>query len=492
MSYLVALDAGASEVKVSIFDRAGAEVANARRDCPSEAPQPGWAECPPEVLTRWPLDVLREALETSGVPLDEVAAVGVTGSRATVLPVGRDGEPCGSAIFWYDRRASGAADELGLRLDGPDRFQQLTGIPLDATPSVAKIMWLRRHQSRIFDAAALFAIPQSAVLNALTGSGWSCDASYGSYVGLMDLETRRWNDELLAASGISAAALPELVAPGTVTGTIGATAAAATGLPRSVKVVASGSDSACFKIGAGIEGTGVASIYIGTAGVVGVITNRPVRDPRLTCCPSALPGYWDTEGLLLSAGSAYRWLRDLLNVARPDGGTRSFGDLDALAAEAPPGSDGLLVVPHLAGSGTPLWRADASGVVSGLRLSHSLSSLARAVLEGVAYAQRHALDAVAEHVSPLSRLRFTGGGAASALWAQIIADVTGIPVSVPASRESTALGAALIAGVAAGIYSDHRCAIAAAAGPERQFQPDAVAHETYVAGYRSYVEVAER
>jgi xylulokinase len=492
MSYLIALDAGASEIKVSIFDRAGHEVANARRDCPSNAPQPGWAECPPEVLTRWPLEILREALETSSVPLDEIVAVGVTGSRATVLPIGGDGEPCGSTIFWYDRRASEEADELGRRLDGPDRFQQLTGIPLDATPSVAKIMWLRRHRSHIFDTAALFAIPQSAVLNALTGSGWSCDVSYGSYVGLMDLETRRWNNELLAASGISSAALPELVPAGTVTGTVGAAAAAATGLARSVKVVASGSDSACFKIGAGIEGTGVASIYIGTAGVVGVITDRPVRDARLTCCPSALPGYWDTEGLLLTAGSAYRWLRDLLNEAQSGGGSRTFSDLDTLAAKAPPGSDGLLMVPHLAGSGTPLWRAKASGLVSGLRLSHTLSSLIRAVLEGVAYAQRHALDAVAEHVSPLSRLRFTGGGAASALWAQIIADVTGIPVSVPASRESTALGAALVAGVAAGMYPDYRSAIAAVAGPERHFQPDSAAYETYAAGYRSYLEVAER
>ena len=491
-SYLVALDAGASEIKVAIFDSAGAEVGSARRDCPSVAPQPGWAECPPEVLTDWPLEVLGEAVAASGIDPRAVAAIGVTGSRATVMPVAGNGEPCGPVIFWYDRRAQAAADELGRRLGGPERFLQLTGVPLDATPSVTKIMWLRHHQPETFAAAAAFVIPQSAVLNSLTGAGWYCDESYGSYVGLMDIATRRWNEELLAAAELNAAALPVLVAAGSVVGTLSAAAAAATGLPQSVKVVASGSDSACFKIGAGIEGTGVASIYIGTAGVVGVITDRPALDPRLTCCPSALPGYWDAEGLLLTAGSAYRWLRDLLNAAQRDGGSYRFEDLDALAAQAPPGSDGLLVVPHLAGAGTPLWSAAASGVVAGLRLSHTPASLARGVLEGVAYAQKHALDAVAEHVSPIDRLRFTGGGAASPLWAQIIADVTGVPVTVPASRESTSLGAALIAGVAGEVYPDFHAAIAAAAGPERQFQPDPAAQEIYAAGYRSYLEAVSR
>ena len=490
MSCLVALDAGASEIKASVFASDGRERGGASRDCPSDAPAPGWAQCGGEVLTEWPLQVLRDAVADAGVRPDEIDAIGVTGSRATVLPIGAHGSPAGPVIFWYDRRAQAQAAALERTL-GAERFLALTGIPLDPTPSATKMMWLREHRPEVAAAATTYAIPQTVVLNRLAGGGWWCDESYGPYVGLMDLNSRRWSDELLAAAQVDAGTLPELVAPGTVVGPLSPAAAEAAGIAAGVPVVASGSDAACFKIGAGIEETGIASIYIGTAGVLGVITDRPVMDPRLTCCPSALPGYWDAEGLLLTAGSAYRWVRELVSDPERAGGPMSFAELDALAGQAPAGSDGLLVVPHLAGAGTPLWRSDAAGQVLGVRLSHGRSHLARAVLEGVAYAQRHALMALQECVARIDGLRFTGGGAASTLWSQILADVTGLPVTVPESRQSTALGAALIAGVAAGVYADHRAAIAAVRGPERRFTPEAAHRAAYDAAFRSYLRAAE-
>ena len=381
MSCLVALDAGASEIKASVFASDGRERGGASRDCPSDAPAPGWAQCGGEVLTEWPLQVLRDAVADAGVRPDEIDAIGVTGSRATVLPIGAEGSPVGPVIFWYDRRAQAQAAALERTL-GAERFLALTGIPLDPTPSVTKMMWLREHRPEVAAAATTYAIPQTVVLNRLAGGGWWCDESYGPYVGLMDLSSRRWSDELLAAAQVDAATLPELVAPGTVVGPLSPAAAEAAGIAAGVPVVASGSDAACFKIGAGIEETGIASIYIGTAGALGVIIDRPVMDPRLTCCPSALPGYWDAEGLLLTAGSAYRWVRELVSDPERAGGPMSFAELDALAGQAPAGSDGLLVVPHLAGAGTPLWRSDAAGQVLGVRLSHGRSHLARAVLEG--------------------------------------------------------------------------------------------------------------
>ena len=489
MSHLVALDAGASEIKASVFSSDGRERGGAGRDCPSDAPAPGWAQCAGEVLTEWPLRVLREAVADAGIRSDEIEAIGVTGSRATVVPVGADGNPAGPVIFWYDRRARAESDALERTL-GSERFLALTGIPLDPTPSVTKMMWLREHRPKVAASAVMYAIPQTVVLNRLTGGGWCCDESYGPYVGLMDLGSRRWSDELLGAAQVDAATLPRLVAPGTVVGRLAPAAADACRIAAGVPVVAAGSDAACYKIGAGIEQTGIASTYIGTAGALGVITDRPVMDPRLTCCPSALPGYWDAEGLLLTAGSAYRWVRELVSDPERAGGPLPFAELDELATRTPAGSDGLLVVPHLAGAGTPLWRSDASGQVLGLRLSHGRGHLARAVLEGVAYAQRHALMALAECVS-IDGLRFTGGGAGSTLWSQILADVTGLPVTVPQSRQSTALGAALIAGVAVGVYADHRAAVAAVRGTERRFMPDPAHRATYDEAFRSYLRAAE-
>ena len=491
MTHIAAIDAGASEIKVSVFDASGREVASAARDCPSDSPSAGWAQCSPDVLMQWPMEVLKEAVVQSEVAASDIAAIGVTGSRATILPVGHDGQAVGPVIFWYDRRGQHAVDQITNQL-GSDEFFRRTGVPLDPTPSITKILWLRDEQPQIYSATSLFALPQTVVLNTLTGSGWFCDDSYGSYYGFMDLKTRSWDDSLLGFAGISEENLPQLVAPGTVVGSLGQSAAAATGLAPETKVVAAGSDASCCKLGAGVEGTGIASIYIGTAGVVGVIAERPVFDNRLTCCPSALPGCWDADGLLLTAGSAYRWLREMLSSVPGASGALSFKDLDAMAAQVSPGSEGVVVVPHFAGAGTPLWNSDASGNIVGLRLSHGAAHLARAVLEGVVFALRHALDALGEHVVPINSLQLTGGGGGSELWSQILADATGIPVSVPSSQQSTSLGAAMMAGVAAGVYSNHSEAINAMSNIERSFEPDPSNRAVYETAYGCYLHAVRQ
>jgi len=491
MSYLAAVDAGASEIKASIFDSAGNEIANARRDCPVESPTPGWAECSADVLLQWPLEVIGEAIANSRLRGDDIEAIGITGSTGTVLPIGGDGKARGPVILWYDSRARSVVPELTERLS-PERFAELTGVPLDHVPAVSKIIWLRAEQPDVYAATAVFAHPQTAVLHAVTGSEWYCDDSHGSYMGLMDLEAKCWSDELLAASGIRAELLPQLVVPGTVVGTPSAAVVRKTGLSPRTKVVAAGADASCFALGAGLEGSGTASVYIGTAGVVGVITAKPVRDRRLTCTPSALPGHWDVQGLLLTGGSAYKWVRNLLSDSTGGKEALGFEDLNDLAAGVPPGSEGVIVVPHLAGAGTPLWNPGAGGMIVGLRLSHGRAHVVRAVLEGVAFSERHALETLQEVVSPIRRLRFSGGGSASELWSQIIADVTGLPVSVPVSSESTALGAAIVAGVAAGVFSDFRTAVAAMSRTARQYEPNKAHSTVYEAAYQCYLQTLSR
>lgn len=373
MSLIAAVDAGASEVKASFFDLEGREVAHASRDCPTESPASGWAQGTPEVLLRMPLDVLREAFAQSGASPSDIVAIGVTGSRATILPLDRSGDPLGPVIFWYDLRSDAETAALAETF-GADRFFETTGVPLDRTPSITKILWLRSNMPEAYAKADVFALPQTVVLNALTGKGWFCDASYGPYYGLMDLSTGRWSDDLIAVTGIEAARIPELIAPGTRVGGLSDEAAQATGMLSGTPVVAAGSDAACFKLGAGVTGSGRAALYIGTVGAVGTISARPILDKRLTCCPSALPGCFDVDALLLTGGSAYRWVRDLLVGA---GAELSFSDLDRSAAQAPAGSEGLVIVPHLAGAGSPLWNPAATGMVSGLRLSHGHGHLAR-------------------------------------------------------------------------------------------------------------------
>ena len=487
MSYLAAVDAGASAIKVSIFDSTGNEIVGVHRDCPVESSKPGWAECPSDILLQWPLELLEEALQSSGIQGDAIRAVAITGSTGTMLPVGADGMSTGPVILWYDSRARSAVTELTRGLS-PDRFAQLTGVPLDHASVVAKILWFRAAHPDAYASTALFAHPQTAVLHALTGSGWFCDDSHGPYFGLMDLEARRWSDELLTTTQLHPELLPQLVAPGTVVGTPSSAVAKKTGLNPQTPVVAAGADASCFTLGTGVERAGVASAYIGTAGVMGVITDRPVRHPSLTCMPSVLPGRWDVQGLLLTGGSAYQWLRTLLCDSTGNTKPVSFEDLNTMAAGVPPGSDGVTIVPHLAGAGTPLWNPEACGMIVGLRLSHGPEHLARAMLEGIAFAQRHALETLQEVVSPIRHLRFSGGGSGSELWSQIIADVTGLPVSVPASSESTALGAAIVAGVATGVFSDFSTGVAAMSKTAHQWEPTPAPSACYETGYHSYLQ----
>ena len=488
MTYIAAIDAGASEIKACLFDTDGNEIASASRDCPSDSPAAGWAQCSAEVLTQWPLEILKETIDSSGVSVGEIKVVAVTGSRATVVPFGVDGQAVGPVILWYDRRATDAAERIKEEI-GQDDFFNLTGVALDPTPSITKIMWWRENHPEIFAAASVYALPQTAVAHALTGDGWYCDDSNGSYLGFMGLHSRSWEDVLLEVAGVTPDKLPQLVPPGTIAGPLSDAATTVTGLAADTPVVISGSDNACFKLGAGVEGKGVACMYIGTAGVVGVISEKPIVDRRLNCCPAALPDYWDVDGLLLTAGAAYRWLRDLLNGAG-QGEELSFKTMDAMAAGIPPGSEGVVVVPHLAGAGSPLWDPDACGQIIGLRLSHGAAHLVRAAMEGVVFAQRHALDALMEHVPDISSLQLTGGGA-SELWSQILADATGLPVAIPSSQQSTCLGAAMMGGVAAGIYSDHADAIRSMTTTERQIEPDTSKKAIYDAAYQLYLQAVE-
>lgn len=491
MTYLAALDVGASEIKAAIFDIEGREICHARSENTVDTPGPGWAEFPGETLLERPVQVLAEAVMISQIDPASIHAVGVTGSRATILPVSAQGEAVGPAILWYDRRAGAEVEMLKSCLGG-DRFYELTGVPLDPTPSVVKMMWLRQNRPEIFSATSAFILPQTAALNALTGAGWFCDHSYGSYYGLMDLVSRQWSQTLMDAAEIPESLLPRLVEPGTLIGKITPSVAQETGLSMDTRVIASGSDAACFKLGAGVEGKEIASVYLGTAGAAGLIVDQPVPDHRLTCCPAALPGYWDADALLLTGASAYRWIRDVLTELGKTQEKISYAALDELAATAPVGSDEVIFIPNLAGAGTPLWDPKASGIFYGLRLSHSSAHLIRAVLEGVIFSQRHALEVLEEVVSPINQLQFTGGGAASPFWSQMLADATGIPVTVPSSQESTSLGAAMMAGLAAGVFRSHVEAIGGMSTAEKRFEPDTWLKEKYDVAYRAYRHLLER
>jgi sugar (pentulose or hexulose) kinase len=193
----------------------------------------------------------------------------------------------------------------------------------------------------------------------------------------------------------------------------------------------------------------------------------------------------------LTGGSAFRWVRDLLNVNTDQKSKLNFRQLDELAATISAGSDGVVVVPHLAGAGSPIWDPGASGIVTGLKLSHGAANLVRATMEGVVFAELHALDAVREHVPNISTLQLTGGGAKSDLWPQIMADAIGLPVTIPESQQSTCLGAAMMAGVATGVYSSHMEAVDSMTTTNRKIQPNSTLKNIYDDAYDTYLHASK-
>lgn len=483
MEALIGLDIGTSGAKAVVADREGRLLAAATAEYPLSQPRPLWSEQDPADWWRGAREALRAAVAQSGVPAGQIAGLGLTGQMhgATFLDAGD--QVIRPAILWNDQRTAAACAEI-TELVGAERLIAITGNPALTGFQAPKIVWLRREEPANYARVASVLLPKDYIRLLLTGER-ATDASDAAGTLLLDLRSRDYSQEVLDAFGIPRAWLPRVYEGPEVTGRLRAAVAEELGLPAGLPVVAGGGDNAAAAVGTGVVRAGVVSSSIGTSGVLFAHSDGPALDPggRLHGFCHAVPGAYHLMAVTLAAGGAFQWLRDTLRAVAPDLG---FAQLAALAAEAPPGAEGLLFAPYLSGERTPHLDPLARGAWVGLTGRHGLGHMARAVMEGVVFALRDGLEIMRGLGVPADEIRATGGGGRHALWLQLQADIYGAPVQTLAAEEGPAYGAALLAGVGAGVFADVSEAVARGVRVTGSTEPDAGRARLYDELYATY------
>ena len=391
------------------------------------------------------------------------------------------------ALIWCDQRTTAECHYLNEKI-GPQRIVELTSNPALTNFTLTKLLWVRTNEPNIWRRFNNFLLPKDYIRLCLTGVK-AIDVADASGTLLLDVAHRRWSDEMLDRVELNPDCLPALFECQEVVGKVTAAAAASTGLLAGTPVVAGAGDQAAGATGMGIVRPGDVSATIGTSGVVFAATDSPITDPqgRLHTFCHAIPGRWHVMGVTQAAGLSLRWFRDNFGV---EPGTpvlaEPYDQLAQEAAKVPPGAGGVLWAPYLMGERTPHLDPDARAALIGLAADHNRGHIIRAILEGVSFSLKDTLTIFQQLRVPVQAIRVGGGGARSALWRQIQADVYGQSVETVQAEEGAAYGAALLAGVGVGVWPSVDAACDAVVRVAKRTAPDPVATQLMQQTYSRY------
>jgi xylulokinase len=441
---LIGLDVGTSGVKGVAIEQDGAVAAVAEESYPLSTPHPGWAEQDPEAWWRASQRVLAQLPE---------GPIGLSGQMHGLVVLDKHDEVLRPAILWNDQRTGAECAEIERRI-GLERLLELTGNRALPGFTAPKLLWLQRHEPDVHARIRHVLLPKDYVRFRLTGER-TIDAADASGTLLFDVARRRWSEEVCDALQVPLDWLPSA--------------------HESTEVATAG-DQAAGALGVGIAAPGALSIVLGTSGVVFAVLPQYEVDPRLHVFCHAVPDTWHAMGVMLSAAGSLAWLRDVLGA--------DYGALDAEASRWEPGVEGLLFAPYLAGERTPHADPDARGAFTGLSFRHDRGALARAVMEGVAFGLRDSLELLRDLGVEASAGRISGGGARSDLWVRIVASALRLPIERMQLEEGAAYGAALLAGVRAGVFADATDAVDRCVRVRETIEPEWDYEDTY-ARFRS-------
>ncbi len=479
---LLGIDIGTSACKVAVFDADGHVVAQSAESYAVFYPRPGWAEQDADDWWNAACAGIRRVLEAPDVDAARIRGIGIDGQSWSAIPVDRSGKPLARTPIWMDTRAREICENLKREL-GEETIFLVAGNDFLPSYTAPKMMWFRREQPELYAAASRFLQSNSYIVFRLTGV-FTQDVSQLYGLQFYNLRTLRCDEGLAEAMGIDPALIPEVCACDRVVGTVTAEAASLTGLAAGTPVVAGGLDAACGTLGAGVISPGQTQEQGGQAGGMSICIDHAAAHKSLILSPHVVPGRYLLQGGTVGGGGALKWFRHEL------GNGMSFDELTAEAAAVPPGADGLLFLPYMAGERSPIWNPDAKGVFYGLGYDKTRAHMIRAVLEGVAFSLEHNLRTAAEAGAEVSVLNAMGGSANSAVWTQIKSDVTGKVFQVPVSDTATTLGAALLAGVGCGLYRDYEEAVGRTVSVTRIYRPDPERHERYRDAMERYLRLS--
>ena len=486
--YALGIDVGTGGTRALVIDGAGRIVASATADHePFASPQIGWAEQHPEDWWRACCAAVREVLTGGTVRGDDIACVGFSGQMHGAVMLDQADNVVRPALIWCDVRTEKQCIDL-TRAIGPEKLIQLTCNPALANFTLTKFLWVRENEPENWSRVRSVMLPKDYVRFRLSGDK-AIDVADASGTLLLDVANRRWSSEMLDAAEMDARLLPKVFESPDVCGHISKAGAAATGLKEGTPVVAGAGDQAAGAVGMGITAPGAVSATIGTSGVVFAATDRPALDPkgRLHTFCHAIPGRWHVMGVTQAAGLSLRWFRDQFGAR--EGSGDAYDRLAAEAAAISPGADGLLWTPYLMGERTPHLDPHARGALVGITASHTRAHVIRAIFEGVAFSLRDTFTIFGEIGVPVKQIRLGGGGAKSALWRQIQADVYAHEVELVEAEEGAAYGAAILAGVGARMWPSVDSACAGIVRVASRVAPSADAVKTMNSNYAAYRRV---
>lgn len=455
MPWLLGIDLGAGSLKSMIVDHRGRVGGSASLDITTFSPRPGWSEQDPAEWWRALCETVPRALSAAGLSPGEIVAVSFSAGAHTPVLEDSAGRVLRPAILWSDQRSGAQARALRAQHDA--RILALGKNRVSPTWTLAQLRWLIESEPEVAGSTRRIYVAKDWLRSRLTDT-WETDRTEAVGTLLFDPERDAWSDELCAMIGWDPATLPPIVSPTSVVGRVTARAAAQCGLAAGMPVVCGTSDTSAETFGAGSINVGDGTIKLATAGTVSVVGACARVDPALINYPLVIPDRWYTLTATNSCASAHRWLRDQFFMHPGASGAQVFADMDAMATAVAPGAQGLLFHPYLQGERAPHWDPLLRADFIGMTFRHDRRHFVRALYEGIACSLREALEPLRAQGSPVSSARIIGGGARSATWRRIVADVLDIEVALPEVTDAS-FGAALIAGIGVGVFSGPRSAV---------------------------------
>lgn len=433
---------GTTHIKAALVDDEGRILVSSSVKTPPFSDWNGFMTFDVKAYVRRAFKAVKETVSAHKASIEAVA---ITSQRATVVPVGRDGTPVGPGISWQDMSGGKEMDGFANAF-APLVYSRESGLPVSALWTLAKLLRLKRNFRAEYATVSRFALLHDYMLLQLGATEFITDPSNASATGLMNVKARQWSEPILDLAGIDRCLLPEIRPSGALVGTVSGRAARHTGLTAGIPLINGGGDQQCAALGAGAIDVGNVSLCLGTAGVLSCPLKKPVTNTggSFFCTAHVVEKRWILEGIMNSFGSCLSWLADMANIG-------SLDDLDGLAGEAPPGAQGLVFLPFLAGIGSPDYNAIARGGFTGLTLKHGSSHLARSVVEGISYEMKRILDA-ADSFTNTERILTSGGGPAGPKSFAIFSEILGRQVCPLRNPNTSILGTAMLAWTGAGLF----------------------------------------
>jgi xylulokinase len=494
MSVYLGIDIGTSGTKTLAINAKGKILAHAMAEYPCYHPKPMWSEQDPEDWWQATVKTVRAVVKQAKLKPADVRAIGLSGQMHGSVFLDKNNKVVRRALLWNDQRTAAECEEIEKRAGGRKKLIEMVANPALTGFTAPKILWLRNKEPKNFEKTVKVLLPKDEIRRRLTGE-FATEVSDASGMLLLDVVQRRWSKELLGKLDLDPSMFAQCYESEQVTGRLTKETAKALGLSTDCMVVGGAGDCAAGAVGNGIVKAGVLSTSIGTSGVVFVHSDKPQVDPegRLHTFCHAVNGKWHMMGVTLAAGGSLQWFRNAVcQTLAAEAKKKKIDAYDVLTEEAavtPPGADGLLFLPYLAGERTPHADPNARGAFVGLTMMHTRGHLVRSIMEGVTYSLRDCLEIIEERGVAVKQIRSGGGGAKSPFWRQMQADVLGKTVVTMAADEGPAYGVALLATVGGGEYKDVVEACEATVKTTKQTKPAAAARKVYDKGFPVYQQL---